>query len=169
MAPRSKGVGAGTDPVASTAHKAEALFSGDEIALGVTCQLQIGDRRSIVVQTHTTQNAEPAELNALFDKIWTALDRVNARYRLKELQLNKKMQQDQMGTVLENNTQTRARMERQWEEESKGGARRRGPFQMNAAQHNVHQQQLAMIERHKAEINALDTEIRETERIIAAG
>jgi len=164
---RSNRVGSGTGPVASTAHTATPVYTGDDIALGITCQLTIGDRRSIVVQTHTKQSAEPAELNALLDKVWLALDRVNARYRLKELQLNKKLQQNQMGMILDNNSQTRAKWAKDWE--ASGARGRRGPFALSATQHNTHQQQLAQIERHKSEITALDTEIRDTEQLIAAG
>jgi hypothetical protein len=168
MANRRGGVGAGVDPIASTAHKVETVYSGDDIALGITCQLAIGDRRSIVVQTHTKQNAEPAELNALLDKVWAALDRVNARYRIKELQLNKKVQQDQMAMVMDNNGATRAKWEAEWNQSAQSG-KRRGPFAMNAQQINTHNQQAAMVERHKKEIEALDTEIRETQRLIDAG
>jgi hypothetical protein len=168
VAKRSGGIGAGTDTLASTAHKVEAVFSGDDIAMGLTCQLTIGDRRSIVVQTHTTQSAEPAELNKLFDKIWAALDRVNARYRLKELMLNKKVQQDQMAMVMDNNSTTRQKWEAEWNQSAQQG-KRRGGFVMNAQQINTSNQQQQMIERHKNEIEALDTEIRETQRLIDAG
>jgi hypothetical protein len=163
---KAKGVGAGTSPVASDAHTTQAVYHGDEIALGITCQLQIGERRSIVIQTHTVQSVEPKELNALFDKIWTAADRINARYRLKELLLNKKMQQDQMAMIMDNNAQTRAKWEKEWGDANRG---RRGPFSLNAQQHNLHQQQQTQIERHKNEIAALETEIKDTERLIAAG
>lgn len=168
MEKRRGGVGAGTGPIASTAHRVEALFSGDEIALGITCQLAIGDRRSIVVQTHTTQSASPAELNALLDKVWAALDRKNATYRLKELLLNKKVQQDQMAMVMDNNGATRAKWEAEWNQSAQSG-KRRGPFTMNPTQINTHNQQITMVERHKKEIEALDTEIRTTQDLIDAG
>lgn len=168
MEKRRGGVGAGTGPIASTAHKVEAVYSGDDIALGITCQLTIGDRRSIVVQTHTKQSAEPGELNALLDKVWLALDRINARYRLDELKLAKKMQEDQMAAVLENNMQTRAKWEKDWETQTSSG-KRRGGFTLNPQQHNTHQQQVSMIDRHKKEIGAIETQIRETEKLIAAG
>jgi len=168
MTKRREGVGAGVGSLASTAHKVETVYSGDDIALGITCQLTIGERRSIVVQTHTTQAAPAAELNALLDKVWLALDRINARYRLDELKLAKKMQEDQMGSVLENNMQTRAKWEKDWETQSASG-KRRGGFTLNPQQHNTHQQQVAMIERHKKEIGAIETQIRETEKLIAAG
>lgn len=165
---RSGGVGAGTGALASTAHTVTPTYSGDDIALGITCQLTIGDRRSIVVQTHTKQSAEPVELNALLDKIWKSLDRTNARYRLDELRLARKQQQDQMAMVLDNNSQTRAKWEKDWETQASGG-KRRGGFTLNPQQHNTHQQQVAMIERHKQEIAAIETQIRDTERLIAEG
>jgi len=165
---RSGGVGAGTGALASTAHKVEAVYSGDDIAMGLTCQLAIGDRRSIVVQTHTKQSATPAELNALYDKIWASLDRINARYRIKELHLKKKVEQDQMAMVLDNSGATRAKWEAEWNTSAQQG-KRRGGFVMNPQQINTYNQQQAMIERHKKEIEALDTEIRETQRIIDAG
>ncbi len=168
MAKRREGIGSGTGTLASTAHTVETVYSGDDIAMGITCQLAIGDRRSIVVQTHTKQSAEPAELNALFDKIWAGLDRINARYRIKELLLSKKVQQDQMAMVLDNNGVTRQKWEAEWNQSAQSG-KRRGPFQMNAQQINTHNQQQHMIDRHKKEIEALDTEIRETQKLIDAG
>lgn len=162
MTTRKKGVGSGTAALPPTAHTVQPVYSGDDIALGITCQLQIGDRRVITIQTHTTRDTEVPVLNALFDKVWTALDRVNARYRLQELKLNKKMQENQLALVLDNN----ASMRQKWEAEYQTG-KRRGDFQMTATQHNSHMQQMQMVERHKQAIADLETEIKDVERQIA--
>lgn len=163
---KKSGVGSGTGPLTETAHTVTPQFTGDDIAMGITCQVQIGDRRSIIFQTHVAQSSKPAEINTLLDKVWTAMDRIAARYRLKELQLNKKMQQNQMGLVLDNNATTKAKWEADWQKENRG---RRGPFVPNANQINMSNQQTQMIERHKQEIASIEAEISETERLIATG
>lgn len=163
---RKSGVGSGTGPVTETAHTVQPQFTGDDIALGITFQFQIGERRSMVVQTHIAQSASAKEMNTLADKVWAVLDRTGLRYRLKELLLEKQKHADQLALSMSNFAATQERWEADWSRSERG---RRGPFVLTQAQQSTRAQHDDMVDRYRKQIAALETEIRDTERLIEAG
>ena len=152
---------AGVEPVRSDAHKVEAAYSGDDIAMGVTYQIQIGERRSIVVQTHVGRGDDPKQLNALFDKVMAATDRVHAVYRLQELQREHKLLTKQFAMSLDNLSETKARWQAEWERKSK-----RGPVELAGNQREIETNTLKQHDRFRAQLAELEQDIQDLEKLI---
>ncbi|MEK6591559.1 MAG: hypothetical protein AABZ67_00620 [Pseudomonadota bacterium] len=55
-------------------------------AIGTSLQVQIGDGRVFVLQTHFAQEATVAQQNKLLDRMFLAADRVKARYDLEAIE-----------------------------------------------------------------------------------
>lgn len=150
----------GVDPVPPAAHTTTPQYAGDDIAMGITMQLNIGDRRSIVIQTHTTRDCEDKELNGVLDKITRAMDRINARYRIRELESLIKSHKGQLAGAMENYSET---MER-WKASFPAG--RRGGFQLQGQQVQQHEAMIKMQERFKNDLRDMEAELAEQRRMV---
>lgn len=153
----------GTKPVDPELHKTKPAYQGDEIALGITYQMAIGEKRSIVIQTHVIRDCPVEELNALFDKVATALDRVNSKYRMQELKTLKEQHEKQLGLMVEDYGRTMEKHETSW-----AASGRRGEFKLDGNQKSWQAQQLGTQDRYKKELTAISTEIAALEQQIGA-
>ena len=121
-----------------------------EVALGVTFQLDIGEKRHIVMQTYIGRDCEIGALNGMLDKIGKAMDRQNAKYRVYELQVQRDLQVKRLAEMMENHSQTMVKWEDEWVK-----SKRRGPFDMTPSQH---QQKIAMDNTFKGEKYRLEVQ-----------
>ena len=137
-------------------HTTEPVYSGKDIALGLTVQISIGEKRAIAVQTHVTRDCSDLELNGVLDKVTRALDRQNAKYRMHELQVQRDLRVKKVAEMMENHAQTFSKWQADWDK-----GKRRGPFDMTSSQQ---QQKVAMdntFAREKYELELLESEIAE--------
>ena len=58
---------ANVEPARPDTHTTEPVYSGKDIALGISVQLSIGEKRGIGVQTHVTRDCPPEELNNILN------------------------------------------------------------------------------------------------------
>jgi len=58
-----------------------------EPAIGFSIDCKINDRRAYVTQTYLPIKASTAEINGLLDRLMSAADRQEVRYRLKDMRL----------------------------------------------------------------------------------
>lgn len=153
---------AGVEPVRGDLHKVVPTYTGDEIALGITYQVAIGERRSIVVQTHVGQSTSEKDINDLFDRLMKATDRVNAKYRLEELQREVKLTTNQFALSLDNITENKTKWQEEWERKG-----RRGTFEPAGNQREIMNNVEKQHERFRQTIANLEVEIAELEKIVA--
>ena len=147
---------ANVEPARPDTHTTEPVYSGKDIALGISVQLSIGEKRGIGVQTHVTRDCPPEELNNILDKVMKALDRQNAKYRMHELQALRNNKVKNVAEMMENHSQTLSKWQDEWTKN-----KRRGPFDMTPSQQ---QQKVAMdntFRQQKYEIELLETELEE--------
>ena len=147
---------ANVEPARPDTHTTEPVYSGKDIALGISVQLSIGEKRGIGVQTHVTRDCPPEELNNILDKVMKALDRQNAKYRMHELQVQRDLQVKKMGEMMDNHSQTMQKWQDEWVKN-----KRRGPFDMSPSQQ---QQKVAMdntFSRDKYNLEMMEAEIAE--------
>ena len=147
---------ANVEPARPDTHTTEPVYSGKDIALGISVQLSIGEKRGIGVQTHVTRDCPPEELNNILDKVMKALDRQNAKYRMHELQVQRDLQVKKMGEMMDNHSQTMQKWQDEWIK-----IKRRGPFDMSPSQQ---QQKVAMdntFSRDKYNLEMMEAEIAE--------
>ena len=136
------------------AHTTEPKYSGKDIALGITVQMQIGERRSIAFQTHVIRDCSEGELNGVLDKTTKALDRINSKYRIAELNTVLAQNMRQLGLTLENQSQTNERWQADWV-----GTGRKGPFKITSSQQVAKDQSAAMVDRLSKEVESIRAEI----------
>lgn len=148
-------------PADAKLHTTEPVYHANDIALGVTYQIAVGEKRSIAIQTHVTRDCEPTELDALLDKVVKATDRIEAKYRLKELRVLKAQHTKQFAATLEDYSVTQKRWENAWQ-----ASGRRGPFKPDGTQESTAKQSLVMQDRLKKEITAIDVEIATLESVV---
>ena len=147
---------ANVEPARPDMHTTEPVYSGKDIALGLSVQISIGEKRAIAVQTHVTRDCPDTELNALLDKVTRALDRQNAKYRMHELQVQRDLRVKKIAEMMENHSQISQKWEDEWIKN-----KRRGPFDMTPSQQ---QQRVAMdntFNREKYELEMLESELAE--------
>lgn len=58
-----------------------------EPAIGFSFDCKINDRRAVVIQTYLPIDSTPEQINAIFTKCTDAADRLEVKYRLKDLRL----------------------------------------------------------------------------------
>jgi hypothetical protein len=58
-----------------------------EPAIGFSIDCKVNDRRAMVIQTYLPVDAPPSEISELLDRLLSAADRQEIRYRLKDMQL----------------------------------------------------------------------------------
>jgi hypothetical protein len=152
---------ANVGPAPPDLHTVEPVYSGKDIALGLTVQIAIGERRSIVVQTHVTRDCSDVELNSILDKVTKALDRQSDRYRLPELKKQRALSLKTFTNMMQNQSETQERWEAEWV-----GNKRRGPFQLNQSQQQLRNQADNQLNNTKKDIETLEAEIAELEKQI---
>ena len=99
----------------------------DVPAIAVSIDHQISDGRIIRFQTGVAQDAAPAELNALLDKLTAAMDRQAAKYKVEAL--TAQLAEDEKLYTLRLEDMTRIDAEAQAEYERKGD--RRAPWSLD--------------------------------------
>lgn len=151
----------GVQPVRSSAHKVEAVYSGEDIALGITFQVAMDEKRSLVIQTHTIRDAPAEELNGVLDKVADAVDRVSNRYRLRELLLIREGHMRDLEQQMEGVTQTEARWEHEWSESG-----RRGPIKLTGTQESARAQAKGMQDNLRRTVLRIDVEIEKVKKAL---
>jgi hypothetical protein len=58
-----------------------------EPAIGFSIDCKVNDRRAMVIQTYLPLDAQPRQINELLDRLLSAADRQEVRYRLKDMRL----------------------------------------------------------------------------------
>ena len=58
-----------------------------EPAIGFSIDCKVNDRRAMVIQTYLPIDADSKQINELLDRLLTAADRQEIRYRLKDMRL----------------------------------------------------------------------------------
>jgi len=147
---------ANVEPAKVDTHTTEPVYSGKDIALGLSVQISIGEKRGIGVQTHVTRDCTDIELNSVLDKVMRALDRQNAKYRMHELQAHRDLRVKKIAEMMENHSQVLQKWQNEWVQN-----KRRGPFDMTPSQQ---QQKVAMdntFNREKYELESLESELVE--------
>jgi hypothetical protein len=150
---------ANVGPAPPDMHTVEPTYSGKDIALGLTVQISIGEKRGIAVQTHVTRDCAEHELNAVLDKVTKALDRQNAKYRQHEIQARVDMQKKKLAEMMENH----AKMFEKWQKDWDTG-KRRGPFEMTASQQANKVAMDNTFNQNKYELELLEIELGELEQ-----
>jgi hypothetical protein len=135
--------------------------TGDDIALGVTYQITIDERRAIVIQTHVTRDCNERDLNSLFDKVMKVTDRVHAIYRVQELRLDLKREHNQLALSMTNLGQTKERWQTEWQRKGK-----RGPFEQTGDQSKLEDQMEVQHNRMRDNVKSLEAQIAALERLI---
>ena len=157
MALREANVG----PAPPDMHTVDPVYSGKDIALGLTVQIAIGERRSIVVQTHVTRDCPEFELNSTLDKVTRALDRQNSKYRLQELKTQRELSLKTLAGMMQNRADVQDRWEAEWV-----GNKRRGPFQLTQSQLQLKGQAENQLANTRKDLEKLEGEIAELEKQI---
>ena len=140
-------------------HAVEPVYTGADIALGITVQMQIGERRQIAMQTHVTRDCSEADLNAVLDKATAALDRQNAKYRIQELRVVLVQNLKQYEQSADNLTDTERKWSNDW-----ANRKRMGPLELTESQRTIQVQAKGHLERLRNEIRVLEAEIAVLEK-----
>jgi len=135
-------------------HAVEPVYTGSDIALGITVQMQIGERRQIAMQTHVTRDCSETELNTVLDKATAALDRQNSKYRIQELKILLSQTLKQYSQSSDNLSDTQLKWQHDW-----FSRQRRGPLELTESQRQVEAQSKGHLERLRNEIRGLESEI----------
>lgn len=69
---------------------------GQEPAIGISLNVQIGNGRSLVFQTHVSQGVEDEGLNGLCDKLVRSADRLTKHYEVEALDSELERQKDML-------------------------------------------------------------------------
>ena len=147
---------ANVEPAKVDTHTTEPVYSGKDIALGLSVQISIGEKRGIGVQTHVTRDCTDVELNSVLDKVMRALDRQNAKYRMHELQILRDNKVKAVAEMMDNHSLAITKWQNEWVQN-----KRRGPFDMTPSQQ---QQKVAMdntFRQQKYELELFEAEIAE--------
>jgi len=144
-------------------HTTQAAYSGADIALGVSFTFALDERRSIGVQTHVIRDCEPRELDALFDKITVALDRVGAKYQLRELKLLHKQRTKALADMMEDSARTKDGWIKRWTDSN-----RRGEWKPDGNQAALMENQRKAQAQTRDDLSALELRIAELEKQIGA-
>jgi hypothetical protein len=65
-------------------------------ALGISLSCTINDKRALVIQTHVAQDADQKTLNALLERMCDSADKLDLRYRLKDLKTILEKQEEEL-------------------------------------------------------------------------
>src|SRR5215469_11582930 len=122
-------------------HTTEPKYSGQDIALGITFHMQIGERRSIAMQTHVVRDCSDEDLNGVLDKAARALDRVNAKYRIQELKVVLAQNTRQYAMTLDNRSELNTKWQADWVTTN-----RKGPYKPTGSQQVAIDQSQSMLD-----------------------
>lgn len=130
-------------------------------AIGMSYKVGLGDGKELVFQTHVPQNVEPAEMDALIDKLRDAADRQAAFSDLVELEKVLEQQTTAMLAAEEQKAKIDADYSAKWKASGK-----RGEIKLTGAERNAldnfeksRQGFLSMIGRVQAQIDKTKAKI----------
>lgn len=126
------------------------------VALGFSFQVQFEDRRIMTAQTHVPQDADPAQINAVLDKLADAVDRIEARYR--ERQLARQLVQE---TRLRREAAEQADRIEQKAKDGYADNPRRGPYKMSQTEQAAKDNLEKTMARHDLIIGDVQEELAE--------
>lgn len=132
-------------------------------AIGFSISVQIGEKQSIVAQTHVDQSASLSEINAVIDKVQAAMERQKLKVDLADWRKKLAFDEKKLRQIQEDFTRLEENHARAWE--SKG---KRGEFKLGLKEEADRRNAQSTIERYQQEL-ALDREnIVECETKLAA-
>jgi hypothetical protein len=135
-------------------HTTEPSYHGSDIALGITMQYALDERRSVVAQTHVIRDCPPKELDAVLSKLADAFDRVGNRYRLRELRKLHQQRIKAAADMMLDAANTEQKWGRAWVE---GG--RKGEFKPDGNQRTMRDNWHKAQEQAKNDVRMLEVEI----------
>lgn len=132
-----------------------SVSAPEAAALGITWQVGVDEKRSLVIQTYAARDDTPSELRNLLTKITDASDYVEKLYRVRNLKLERKKMADELARQME----TYSNLEEGYRV---AFARRgkKGEYEPQGNEISQLNQNRANQERVKAQMTYIDTEIR---------
>lgn len=143
-------------------EKPKLVYTGDDIPLGITFRMALGEQRELTIQTHTIRDTSAEDLHALLDKVTHAGDRAGLKYRLRELELQKAQRVKEAATRMENFLETERGWQEAWTKTS-----RRGPFELTGQQLTMRDQAYKMRDDLQRMITDVDAEIEKVKSQMA--
>jgi hypothetical protein len=107
-------------------------------ALGISLSCTINDKRALVIQTHVAQDADQRTLNALLERMCDSADKLDLRYRLKDLKTILEKQEEELPMHEDDLEKYESEVVRTHQ-----ASGRRGEFKW-AGQHDANRRQKAM-------------------------
>lgn len=135
-----------------------------EAAVAITVSTQVAEKRSIVLQTHIGRDDPVDVLHSVLDKLGRGVDRQEAKYRLKDLQLGLEHEKKLYKQLTEDFQRIDEKHAVEWHARGKKGDPVLGA---NERQHK--ETAKTNLGRYKESIAKFENEIVECKAIIAAG
>ena len=127
----------------------------DGLAVALTVSTQIGDKRSIVAQTYIARDHEIDEYHVVLDKLATAIDRQEAKYKLKELQIALEQHHKFKTQLVEDYLRIETKNAEEWKRRGK-----KGDPELSAAERAAQETAKTNVRRYETEILKIEAEIK---------
>lgn len=133
----------------------------DGLAVALTVSAQIGDKRSIVAQTYIARDCEIEEYHNIIDKLACAIDRQEAKYKLKELKIALEQHHKFKGQLLEDYLRIETKNAEEWKRRGK-----KGDPELSTTERAAKATAETNVRRYETEILKIEAEIKACEAII---
>jgi hypothetical protein len=121
-------------------------------AIGFSFNANLGDKLTLVAQTHVDRDASLSEINAIMDKVRHALEHQKAAAELVEIRQKLKYDEKKLKQLKEDFVAIEKRHQEVW-----AGSNKRGDFKLGPKEQAERTNALSTIDRYELEI-ALDKE-----------
>jgi paraquat-inducible protein B len=138
-----------------------AIAEPSAIAIGWSFQTQIDERRILTAQTHVPADADPEQISRALDKIADQLDRMEARYRARQLE----RQLVQEKRLREEATKAIDRVEKKAQEQYAANPRR-APMKLSQTEESAKQNLESTISRHDLIIGDVERDLSDCRRML---
>jgi len=127
---------------------------GKAIAVGMTLSTQIGEGRSLVMQTYIPRDASVREYHLVLDKLGAATDRQKAKYDLLAVEMSLAQHNKMLAQLKEDYDRIAQDIETKWQQQPG----RRGPPKLNPNEAAQRVQAQQTMKRYVVEIAKLEAD-----------
>lgn len=132
------------------------------VAIGFSFSATLGDKLSLVAQTHVDRDAPISQVNSIVDKVRSVLERQKAAAELVELRAKLKYDEKKLRQLKEDFVKIGENHQKAW-----AVSKKQGPFKLGPKEESERNNALTTIDRYELEIELDKENIAERVQLLA--